>query len=68
MQLPFTVMIPLEGIIPTNVIEVNAFIEHVNLTISPNGNHIKIFVVIKVDIKGLRKDIVYVVTDVTGPI
>ncbi len=64
---PFTVMIPLEGILPTNVIEVNAFIEHVNLTISPNGNHIKIFVVIKVDIKGLRKDIVYVVTDVTGP-
>lgn len=66
-QKHFAVLVPLEGILPSDIIEVKAEVEHVDLSILPGGNQIRILVTIRATVRGFKKEIVYVVTDVTGP-
>lgn len=63
----FSVLVPLEGCLPSYVVEASAEIEHADFEILPGGSQIRLTITLRATVRCIKEETVYVVTDVRGP-
>lgn len=63
----FSVLVPLEGCSPSDVVEASAEVEHTDIDILPGGSQIRLIITLRARVRHIKEETVYVVTDVTGP-